>query len=52
MQKRIYVASSTGRAYYGDLYKVVQPHHSGSSNTVRTEEEPEYNKIVQWESGT
>ena len=36
-KKRIYVASSTERAYCRGEYKVVQPSQGGGSNTVKTE---------------
>ena len=46
-EKKNYVASSTERAHHKDQYKVVQRFQGGGSDTVKTEEQPEYNQILQ-----
>ena len=40
----------TERALYRDQHKVVQPYQGGGSDTVKTEEHPECEHIVQWKS--
>ena len=42
------VATPEERRYCRDQYKVVQPNQGGDSDTVKTEEHPEYQRILQW----
>ena len=44
-EKWIYVASSDERACYRGQYKVVQPYQGGGSDTMKTEEHPEYKQF-------
>ena len=45
--KKMYVASSTERTFHRGQYKTVRTDQGGDSDIVKTEEHPEYKKIVQ-----
>ena len=46
--KRNYVGSSAERVYCRDQYKVVPLYQGGGSDTVKTDEDPDYRHTVQW----